>query len=191
LLARLGLRWEEGRRQRQPAMAASARPGERATSFAVACSLLSRFVRQNGAAPAQLGLGIKGEQRNQAAAPARPALLSVEIGILLGARGWGSVQFQFLWGTCSPGARSGRALCYIRFGNDVFGLRIRTPLSVSLPLFFPSQARSSSKGRRRQLTCSPERTARRPRGGRRPWSFSRRAPGSVSRMPLLPLGAYC
>ncbi|PWZ17766.1 Protein TIFY 10b [Zea mays] len=65
-------------------MMTSARPGERATSFAVACSLLSRFVRQNGAAPAQLGLGIKGELRNQAAAPARPALLSVEIGILLG-----------------------------------------------------------------------------------------------------------
>lgn len=62
---------------------------------------------------------------------------------------------------------------------------------LSLSLFFPSQARSSSKGRRRQLTCSPERTARRPRGGRRPWSFSRRAPGSVSRIPLLPLGAYC
>ncbi|ONM25271.1 Protein TIFY 10B [Zea mays] len=46
-------------------MAASARPGERATSFAVACSLLSRFVRQNGAAPAQLGLGIKGEVEQQ------------------------------------------------------------------------------------------------------------------------------
>jgi hypothetical protein len=45
-------------------MAASARPGERATSFAVACSLLSRFVRQNGAAAAELGLGIKGEHRN-------------------------------------------------------------------------------------------------------------------------------
>jgi len=43
-------------------MAASARPGERATSFAVACSLLSRFVRQNGAAAAELGLGIKGER---------------------------------------------------------------------------------------------------------------------------------
>ncbi|PWZ04506.1 Protein TIFY 10b [Zea mays] len=65
-------------------MTASSRPGERATSFAVACSLLSRFVRQNGAAPAQLGLRIKGELRNQAAAPARPALLSVEIWILLG-----------------------------------------------------------------------------------------------------------
>ena len=43
-------------------MAASARPGERATSFAVACSLLSRFVRQNGAAAAELGLGITGER---------------------------------------------------------------------------------------------------------------------------------
>ena len=46
-------------------MAASMRPGERATSFAVACSLLSRFVRQNGAAAAELGLGIKGEQRRR------------------------------------------------------------------------------------------------------------------------------
>ncbi|XP_008648536.1 protein TIFY 10b [Zea mays] len=46
-------------------MMTSARPGERATSFAVACSLLSRFVRQNGAAPAQLGLGIKGEVEQQ------------------------------------------------------------------------------------------------------------------------------
>ncbi|PAN14807.1 hypothetical protein PAHAL_2G445900 [Panicum hallii] len=46
-------------------MAASARPGERATSFAVACSLLSRFVRQNGAAAAELGLGIKGEAEPQ------------------------------------------------------------------------------------------------------------------------------
>nr|AVF19701.1 JAZ11 [Saccharum hybrid cultivar ROC22] len=46
-------------------MAASARPGERATSFAVACSLLSRFVRQNGAAAAELGLGIKGEVEPQ------------------------------------------------------------------------------------------------------------------------------
>uniref|UniRef100_A0A0D9X1G5 Protein TIFY n=1 Tax=Leersia perrieri TaxID=77586 RepID=A0A0D9X1G5_9ORYZ len=50
-------------------MAASARPGagagggvgERATSFAMACSLLSRYVRQNGAAAAELGLGIRGE----------------------------------------------------------------------------------------------------------------------------------
>ncbi|VAH43849.1 unnamed protein product [Triticum turgidum subsp. durum] len=39
-------------------MAASARQGERATSFAMACSLLSRYVRQNGAAAAELGLGI-------------------------------------------------------------------------------------------------------------------------------------
>jgi hypothetical protein len=116
-------------------MTASSRPGERATSFAVACSLLSRFVRQNGAAPAQLGLGIKGELRNQAAAPARPALLSVEIWILLGARGWGSASFDSCGGRVRSGARSGRALCYIRFGNDVFGLRIRTPLSVSLSLF--------------------------------------------------------
>ncbi|ONM59615.1 Protein TIFY 10B [Zea mays] len=46
-------------------MAASARPGERATSFAVACSLLSRFVRQNGVAAADLGLRIKGEVEQQ------------------------------------------------------------------------------------------------------------------------------
>jgi len=52
-------------------MAASARPGERATSFAVACSLLSRFVRQNGAAAADLGLGIKGEHRNPAVSAGR------------------------------------------------------------------------------------------------------------------------
>ncbi|GJN11035.1 hypothetical protein PR202_ga29194 [Eleusine coracana subsp. coracana] len=51
-------------------MAASARPGERATSFAMACSLLSRLVRQNGAAVAELGLGIKGE-----AAPVTMSLL--------------------------------------------------------------------------------------------------------------------
>jgi hypothetical protein len=44
-------------------MAASARPGEKATSFAMACSLLSRFVRQNGPVAAELGLGIKGEPR--------------------------------------------------------------------------------------------------------------------------------
>nr|ACG32642.1 pnFL-2 [Zea mays]ACG39917.1 pnFL-2 [Zea mays] len=46
-------------------MAASARSGERATSFAVACSLLSRFVRQNGVAAAELGLRIKGEVEQQ------------------------------------------------------------------------------------------------------------------------------
>ncbi|KAL5671891.1 hypothetical protein ACJX0J_016197, partial [Zea mays] len=46
-------------------MMASARPGERATSFVVACSLLSRFVRQNDVAPSQLGLGIKGEVEQQ------------------------------------------------------------------------------------------------------------------------------
>jgi hypothetical protein len=59
------LGWGCGRRREsQPAMASSARPGERATSFAIACSLLSRFVRQNSVAAAELGLGIKGEQRN-------------------------------------------------------------------------------------------------------------------------------
>ncbi|KAL6855888.1 hypothetical protein ACP4OV_018690 [Aristida adscensionis] len=54
-------------------MAASARPGERATSFAMACSLLSRIVRQNGAAAAELGLGIKGE----ADTPRAPATMSL------------------------------------------------------------------------------------------------------------------
>ncbi|XP_047067762.1 protein TIFY 10b-like [Lolium rigidum] len=39
-------------------MAASARQGERATSFAMACNLLSQFVRKNGAAAVDLGLGI-------------------------------------------------------------------------------------------------------------------------------------
>lgn len=60
-------------------MAASARPGERATSFAVACSLLSRLVRQNGAAAAELGLGIKGEAEPQRA-PAAVSLLSAAEG---------------------------------------------------------------------------------------------------------------
>ncbi|XP_006657953.1 protein TIFY 10b-like [Oryza brachyantha] len=57
-------------------MAASARPGggERATSFAMACSLLSRYVRQNGAAAAELGLGIRGEAEPQRA-PATMSLL--------------------------------------------------------------------------------------------------------------------
>ncbi|KQK18246.1 hypothetical protein BRADI_1g39920v3 [Brachypodium distachyon] len=40
---------------REEKMAASARAGEWATSLATACSLLSRFVRQNGAAAAELG----------------------------------------------------------------------------------------------------------------------------------------
>ncbi|KAM0906893.1 hypothetical protein ACQ4PT_016488 [Festuca glaucescens] len=39
-------------------MAASARQGERATSFAMACNLLSQYVRKNGAAAVELGLGI-------------------------------------------------------------------------------------------------------------------------------------
>ncbi|KAM0897955.1 hypothetical protein ACQ4PT_022228 [Festuca glaucescens] len=43
-------------------MAASAGQGERATSFAMACNLLSQYVRKNGAAAVDLGLGInKGE----------------------------------------------------------------------------------------------------------------------------------
>ncbi|KAJ1291865.1 hypothetical protein BS78_02G349100 [Paspalum vaginatum] len=65
-------RWGEGRER--PSMAASARPGDRATSFAVACSLLSRLVRQNGPAAAELGLGIKGETEPQRA-PATISLL--------------------------------------------------------------------------------------------------------------------
>jgi jasmonate ZIM domain-containing protein len=63
-------------------MAASARPvgvgGERATSFAMACSLLSRYVRQNGAAAAELGLGIRGEGEAPRAAPATMSLLPGE-----------------------------------------------------------------------------------------------------------------
>ncbi|KAF0908135.1 hypothetical protein E2562_022950 [Oryza meyeriana var. granulata] len=56
-------------------MAASATPGrERATSFAMACSLLSRYVRQNGVAAADLGLGIRGEAEAQRA-PATMSLL--------------------------------------------------------------------------------------------------------------------
>ena len=55
-------------------MSASARPGERTSSFAMACSLLSRYVRQNGAAAAELGLGIKGEAEPQRA-PATMSLL--------------------------------------------------------------------------------------------------------------------
>jgi jasmonate ZIM domain-containing protein len=51
-------------------MASSARLGEMATSFAIACSLLSCFVRQNGVAATELGLGIKGEQRNLASGSA-------------------------------------------------------------------------------------------------------------------------
>lgn len=43
-------------------IAAYGRQGERATSFAMACNLLGRYVHQNGAAAANLGLGIrKGE----------------------------------------------------------------------------------------------------------------------------------
>ncbi|KAL5198089.1 hypothetical protein ABZP36_001601 [Zizania latifolia] len=55
-------------------MAASMRPGEKASSFAMACSLLSRYVRQNGAAAAELGLGIRGEAEPQRA-PATMSLL--------------------------------------------------------------------------------------------------------------------
>lgn len=42
-------------------MAAPAKSGEKATTFAMACSLLSRYVRQNGAGAADLGLAIRGE----------------------------------------------------------------------------------------------------------------------------------
>jgi hypothetical protein len=34
---------------------------ERTSSFAMACNLLSCYVKQNGAAPGELGLGIKGD----------------------------------------------------------------------------------------------------------------------------------
>ncbi|XP_006650179.1 protein TIFY 10a [Oryza brachyantha] len=40
---------------------ASAKSLERASSFAMACSLLSRYVRQNGAAAGELGLGVRDE----------------------------------------------------------------------------------------------------------------------------------
>ncbi|XP_062215397.1 protein TIFY 10a-like [Phragmites australis] len=40
---------------------APAKSGERASSFAMACSLLSRYVRENGAAAGELGLGIRAE----------------------------------------------------------------------------------------------------------------------------------
>ena len=112
-------------------MAASARPGERATSFAVACSLLSRFVRQNGAAAAELGLGIKGEHRNPAASAGRvcPVVRPGSSCSVLGVGGdfeiWG-VQFRFLWGAC----------CEIWAGPWLSGLEtsfsgfeFRTPLS--------------------------------------------------------------
>ncbi|KAG8079739.1 hypothetical protein GUJ93_ZPchr0007g5157 [Zizania palustris] len=55
-------------------MAASIRPGEKASSFAMACSLLSRYVRQNGGAAAELGLGIRVEGEPQRA-PATMSLL--------------------------------------------------------------------------------------------------------------------
>ncbi|KAF7007554.1 hypothetical protein CFC21_022485 [Triticum aestivum] len=60
-------------------MAASARQGERATSFAMACSLLSRYVRQNGAAAAELGLGInKGEAEAHRTADTKSPLPGAE-----------------------------------------------------------------------------------------------------------------
>jgi len=61
-------------------MAASARQGERAgSSFAMACSLLSRYVRQNGAAAAELGLGInKGEVEAHKAAETKNPLPGAE-----------------------------------------------------------------------------------------------------------------
>lgn len=46
---------------RPAAKMAPAESGEKATSFAMACSLLSRYVRQNGAAAADLGLAIRAE----------------------------------------------------------------------------------------------------------------------------------
>lgn len=46
---------------RPAAKMAAAKSGEKATSFAMACSLLSRYVRQNGAAAGDLGLAIRAE----------------------------------------------------------------------------------------------------------------------------------
>lgn len=46
---------------RPAAKMAPAKSGEKATSFAMACSLLSRYVRQNGAAAGDLGLAIRGD----------------------------------------------------------------------------------------------------------------------------------
>lgn len=46
---------------RSVAKMATVKSGEKATSFAMACSLLSRYVRQNGAAAGDLGLGIRAE----------------------------------------------------------------------------------------------------------------------------------
>lgn len=46
---------------RPAAKMATAKSGEKATSFAMACSLLSRYVRQNGAAAGDLGLAIRDE----------------------------------------------------------------------------------------------------------------------------------
>lgn len=40
---------------------APAKPMERSSSFAMACNLLSRYVRENGPAAGELGLGIRGE----------------------------------------------------------------------------------------------------------------------------------
>eukprot|EP00267_Zea_mays_P028059 XP_008657578.1 protein TIFY 10b-like [Zea mays] len=60
-------------------MASSARLGEMATSFAIACSLLSCFVRQNGVAATELGLGIKGEVEKKR--------VPATINLLLGAEG--------------------------------------------------------------------------------------------------------
>ncbi|KQK15258.1 protein TIFY 10b isoform X2 [Brachypodium distachyon] len=60
-------------------MAASTRPGEKASSFAVACSLLSRYVRQNGAAAAELSLGFnKGEAETQKEAATKSSLPVVD-----------------------------------------------------------------------------------------------------------------
>ncbi|KAL6593702.1 hypothetical protein ACP70R_048603 [Stipagrostis hirtigluma subsp. patula] len=52
---------------------APAKSGEKASSFAMACSVLSRYVRQNSVAAGELGLGIKGE----ADAPRTPATMSL------------------------------------------------------------------------------------------------------------------
>ncbi|CAD6211673.1 unnamed protein product [Miscanthus lutarioriparius] len=110
-------------------MAASARPGERATSFAVACSLLSCFVRQNGNAIAELGLRIQGEQRNPAPSAAKSALLRSGSFWSTGCGGrFRNLGFSFdsCWGRA---VRSGRGLGLFGLETTFSGFEFRTPFS--------------------------------------------------------------
>jgi hypothetical protein len=72
-------------------IAAYGRQGERATSFAMACNLLGRYVHQNGAAAANLGLGIRKGER--AAGDS-----GVELGVFFFVRSveWWEVSFRFV-----------------------------------------------------------------------------------------------